>query len=67
LLSVVIGLIVGLAPLARATSIPVEQSLRDNLDRAIGGRAHQRLRRLIIVCEVAFSVILVVGTGIFIM
>jgi predicted permease len=66
LLSIVIGVIVGLVPLARTTSTPIEQSLRDNVDRAIGGRTRQRLRRLIVVCEVAFSVVLLVGTGLFV-
>jgi putative ABC transport system permease protein len=66
LLAILIGLIVGLAPIARLTSIPVEQSLRDNADWASGGRTRQRLRRVIIVCEVAFSMVLLVGTGVFV-
>ena len=62
LVSIVTGLIFGLAPALHLTRRTVTQSLRDGTGRTTAGGARQRVRRLLVVSEVALAVILVVGS-----
>jgi putative ABC transport system permease protein len=61
--SVVTGLIFGLAPALHLTKRTVTQSLRDGTGRTTASGARQQVRRLLVVSEVALAVILVVGSG----
>jgi putative ABC transport system permease protein len=61
--SVVTGLIFGLAPALHLTRRTVTQSLRDGSGRTTAGGARQQVRRLLVVSEVALAVVLVVGSG----
>jgi predicted permease len=61
--SIVTGLIFGLAPALHLTKRTVTQSLRDGTGRTTASGARQRVRRALVVSEVALAVILVVGSG----
>jgi putative ABC transport system permease protein len=63
LVSVLTGLIFGLAPALHLTRRTVTQSLRDGTGRTTAGGARQRVRRLLVVSEVALAVVLVVGSS----
>ena len=61
-LSLVVGLLFGLAPALRSTKTDLSESLksREGLAR---GRRHERVRQLLVVGEVAVSLVLLVGGG----
>ena len=61
--SVVTGLIFGLAPAFHLTRRRFTQALRDGTGRTTAGGARQEVRRLLVVSEVALAVVLVVGSG----
>jgi putative ABC transport system permease protein len=61
--SVVTGLLFGFAPVMHLTQRTVNQSLREGGTRATAGSARMRLRRLLVVSEIALAVVLVVGSG----
>jgi putative ABC transport system permease protein len=63
LVSIVTGLIFGLAPALHLTKRTVTQSLRDGSGRTTAGGARQQVRRLLVVSEVALAVVLVVGSS----
>jgi predicted permease len=53
----------GLAPALHLTRRTVTQSLRDGTGRTTSSAARNRVRRLLVVSEVALAVVLVVGSG----
>jgi predicted permease len=57
------GLIFGLAPLLHLTPRAMAESLRDGGQRSTAAAGRQRLRRLLVISEVALSVVLIVGAG----
>jgi putative ABC transport system permease protein len=61
--SVVTGLLFGFAPLMHLTQRTINMSLREGGQRATAGSARMRLRRLLVVSEIALAVVLVVGSG----
>ena len=61
--SVVVGLLFGLAPALRSTKTDLTVSLRDRARGSTPGRRHERVRQLLVVCEIALSLILLVGGG----
>jgi putative ABC transport system permease protein len=63
IVSIVTGLIFGLAPALHLTKRTVTQSLRDGTGRTTAGGARQQVRRLLVVSEVALAVVLVVGSS----
>jgi len=61
--SVVTGLIFGLAPALNLGSRVANRALRDGTGRTTAGSARQQVRRALVVSEVALAVMLVVGSG----
>ncbi|HST53137.1 MAG TPA: ABC transporter permease [Pyrinomonadaceae bacterium] len=62
-LSVVTGLLFGLAPALQTTKPDLNESLKDRSRGATAGRRRDRVRRLLVVAEVALSLVLLVGGG----
>ncbi len=56
------GLVVGVAPALRISRGSVQYALRDG-GRSVAGAGHRRLRRGLVVVEVAVAMMLVVGAG----
>jgi putative ABC transport system permease protein len=56
----------GLAPMLRASRVPLTDALRDGSISATAGGRRQRLRRLLVITETALAVILVTGAGLMI-
>jgi predicted permease len=65
LLSLVTGLLFGLVPALRSTSPDVASTLKDQAAAAAGG-GRVRLRKALVIAQVALSVLLLVGAGLFI-
>src|SRR5262249_40749927 len=65
LASALTGLIFGTVPAWLASRADVNQALRENVRGASAGRSHQRLRSALIVGEVAFTLVLLTGAGLF--
>jgi putative ABC transport system permease protein len=61
--SILTGLIFGLAPAFHLSPRTMNSALREGGQRATAGTTRQRLRRLLVVSEVALAVVLVVGSG----
>ncbi|HKY41963.1 MAG TPA: ABC transporter permease [Pyrinomonadaceae bacterium] len=62
-LSVLTGLIFGLAPVLSVTKVDLNVSLKDGARAVSGGRRQHRLRSALIVFEVALALILLTGSG----
>jgi len=56
------GILFGLAPAVKASRINLTQTLKEGSRSVAGGGSH-RLRRLIVVVEIALSLVLLVGAG----
>lgn len=63
--SLLTGLLFGFVPAWQGTSVELSPSLKDQGGRATAGLAHLRLRRALVVAQVALSVLLLVGAGLF--
>jgi putative ABC transport system permease protein len=61
--TIVTGLLFGLAPAFHLSPKTMNSALREGGQRTTAGTARQRLRRLLVVSEVALAVVLVVGSG----
>ncbi|HKR59613.1 MAG TPA: ABC transporter permease, partial [Pyrinomonadaceae bacterium] len=61
--SVFTGILFGLAPALQISNPDVHESLKESGRGTIGGRRQNRLRSLLIVSEVALSVVLLIGAG----
>ena len=62
--SVVTGVIFGLAPALQSTRPDVGQTLKDQAGAVVGG-GHGRLRNVLVVTQVALSLLLLIGAGLF--
>jgi putative ABC transport system permease protein len=61
--SMLTGILFGLAPALQISRTDVQESLKESGRGASSSRRHNRLRHLLIVGEVALSVVLLVGAG----
>jgi predicted permease len=64
--SVLTGLVFGLAPLVRIKRADLASSLRDESRGSTGGRRQQRIRSILVVSEMAVALVLLIGAGILI-
>lgn len=63
LLALVTGLVFGLAPLLHLSTSSIGLTLRDAGSRTTAGSARSRVRRGLVIAEMAFAVMLVIGAG----
>jgi predicted permease len=59
------GILFGLAPALRSSHIDLNQTLKEG-GRSLVGSGHQRLRSMLVVVEIALSLILLIGAGLLI-
>jgi putative ABC transport system permease protein len=64
--SVLCGLLSGIAPVLQTSKLSLGETLKENSRGATGGARHNRLRRLLVVAEVSLSLMLLVGAGLMI-
>jgi putative ABC transport system permease protein len=63
LLTIFITLLFGLVPAWRAFQFDLQRTLKQNRAATIGGWRHQYWRNALLVCEVALSLVLLIGAG----
>jgi hypothetical protein len=65
LVSLLTGMVFGLAPAIRASRVDLIESLKDG-GRSLAGIRHQRTRNSLVVAAVALSLVLLIGAGLLI-
>jgi predicted permease len=64
-LSLVTGLLFGLAPAIQGTRAELAATLKDQASGVVGGFGHLRFRKGLVVMQVALSLVLLIGAGLF--
>jgi predicted permease len=65
-ISILATLVFGLAPALRTTHLPLTAAMSEGGRNAGGTFASQRLGRMLVVAQVAFSLVLLIGAGLFV-
>jgi putative ABC transport system permease protein len=65
-LSLVAGVLFGLVPALRATKPSLAPTLKDQVGAVVGGAGGVRLRKALVIAQVAMSILLLIGAGLFI-
>jgi len=66
LVSVATGIVFGLAPAMRATKIDLTPTLKETAGNVSGGRARVAIDKILMVTQVALSLFLLIGAGLFV-
>ncbi len=64
-LSILTGLLFGLAPAVRATRLNLEATLREQGSSVSGALSHVRFRKALVVSQIVLTMVLLVGAGLF--
>jgi putative ABC transport system permease protein len=65
-ITVLCGLLFGILPALRSTRVDAMSAMKEGQAQAAGGRSHSSAARWIVAAQVALSLILLIGTGLFI-
>ncbi|MGH9612585.1 MAG: ADOP family duplicated permease, partial [Bryobacteraceae bacterium] len=65
-ISILTGLLFGLAPALRATGVDVNSTLKESSRGVIGGRGRMGLGKALVISQVAISLLLLIGAGLFV-
>jgi putative ABC transport system permease protein len=66
IISLLTGLIFGIAPALQSSRFDLTESLREGIGRATESLHAHRLRDLLVICELALAVVLLIGAGLLI-
>ena len=62
-ITLVVGLVFGVAPVARLARTDIQMVLKDASKGSTGGLSRERLRNLLVITEIGLAVVLVIGAG----
>lgn len=64
-ISVLTGIVFGIVPALRSTRVAIAETLKNEAGAVVGGSVHFRFRRGLVVAQIALSLLLLVGAGLF--
>jgi putative ABC transport system permease protein len=64
--TVLCGLLFGILPALRSTRVDAMSAMKEGQSQAAGGRSHSSAARWIVAAQIALSLVLLIGTGLFI-